>query len=282
MKQILLFLSILSFTCVNAQNHTGAYPNYNNTNRTVIILEERKQSLADVIMEQERLNLQRNEQRMRNEYNRSIRKENRNNAKEGKRLAKIIDNELELNKNLLSEVIDNLRLNSTGVGLDSKHLLDSRNGYRDIAFGTHKYDIRNLEQTNHGYYLYKSPNSRDYNISDIIFNNIVFNFDRDNKLNVISLFKNYLVYQSPGVMDIGLYDLKQLIEGARKQLGRESFFKKTDNSNVFVWNSTDVMVMIEANINENAFIEDEYGNKIVPYYTLSVSYYKNSNLEQGI
>jgi hypothetical protein len=282
MDKIYCLAFFLLAVSASAQNYNSVYPKYNNTNNTVIIVEKKKQSLADVIAQQEQLNIQRKEQKKRQEQiqyqiNQDYKLELENNKR---KIA--ITNELRINKESLKSVANKLRFNSTGNGVYNKEKLDINNGFRDIKFETSRYNFKNLHLTDQGYYLYSSQNVNDFNIFGIKFDNIVLSFDNNDKLNVISLFKSYLFYDNSSIMKTGTNNFESIIEGVRNSLGRESRSKTIENSEVFIWEAKDVMLIIEGNINENVFTYDSYGNKIVPYYTLSVSYYKNSNLDQGI
>ena len=61
-------------------------------------------------------------------------------------------------------------------------------------------------------------------------------------------------------MKKGISNFESIIEGARKYLGRESGSRTIEDSDFFFWKSKNVMLIVEAKVDENAFVYDNYGN----------------------
>ncbi len=277
MKLILFYFFGLFCMCVSAQNYNSVYPKYNNTNRTIILVEEKKQSLADVIMQQEYLNILNKQVNINNTHT-NTRKDSR------KELNEIKSDYKENSKNII-QTFQSLNLDNEYIGNGNVGLLDNKNGFKEIQFGLEKSDFRKLISIDNSTFIYEPEDKGLYSVFDIkSVDKIYLQFGNRNMLDNISLIKNYQIYKSRGVLDIALYDFRSLINNYRALLGKEMFFKIDEDKveGTYIWESNLVRLIVVGGYDQYLKLKSDLNNEFMPYFTMKIYYYKKNNLEQGI
>lgn len=277
MKKIYCFIIILFTFSGNAQNNKSVYSNYNNTNKTVIVVEEKKQSLSDVIFQQEYLSILNRQANQGHVYDSSV--------KSSKKESKEILADVKINSSKILSFLEELESTKEVTDATKVIILDKKNGFKEIKFGEDKANFNNLISINNDTYVYKPDDIGLYSVFSIkSMDEIYLQFGNGNKLDNICLLKNYTIYKSPGVLDIALYDFRSVLDNYRSVLGKEHFSKidKNKAEGMYIWDSPNIRVIITGGIDQTNKIISDLGNSFLPYFTTKVFYYKKHDIITGI
>lgn len=277
MKRIcLLFLSFI-YCGSFAQNHNNVYPKYNSNSR-IILIQEKKETLADVIMQQERLNILRKQQKNENNYHKVVKRDTKRESKE-------IRIDYKDNRSSILDLFDLLNID-LNKDVDQKvFLLDQKNGFKDIVLGSNKSSFGDLQSIDNSSYIYNPSNKGLYSVFDIkSMDRIYLQFGNENRLDNISLIKNYLIYKSKGGLEIALFDFKSLITNYRQLLGVELYnnINEDKDESMFVWESNNVRLIVVGGYDKRLKLKSDLGNEYYPYFTTKIYYYKKNSIEEGI